>query len=190
MAETRKAYQRRLKEGFFGKYTDGKSVIDIGCGRIDTHDGLDIICPHAIGWDKDNGDATLMNDVLDESFDTIYSSHIIEHLNDPITAIQNWFRILKSGGHLIISAPSRDHYEKKKLLPSKWNEDHKYFISFDRTEPPCTFSLLSIVETALRDIRAKYLVQKYALETTGFTITHPDIHSDGEISAEIIIKKL
>ena len=151
MAETSKSKPRRIAEGFFDKYVKGK-IIDIGVGRIDTYDGADPLTEDCDTWDKDNGDAHLMDTVDNEVYDTVYCSHLIEHLEYPEQAIQNWFRILKPGGYLIIAAPDRDSYERSKVLPSKWNADHKFYLTLDYNEPPNTYSLISLVENALREI--------------------------------------
>lgn len=202
MAETRKAYDRRVREGFFDKYIGSGFGIDIGCGRIDTHDGADpLVLENCIHHDKDDCDAHDMAKYPDNNFDWVYASHVLEHLNDPLTAIKNWFRILRPGGYLIISVPHRDLYEKKKLLKSKWNEDHKYFILPEKNEPPCTFSFKDMIHTALEikkypqpaeDVISipLYRIEKFKVESSGFTITDPDLHSDGEISIEAIIQKL
>ncbi len=80
MAETSKAKERRIKEGFYEKYIYGKKVIDVGVGRLDTHDGADPISLDAELHDKDICDATTMEAYQDETFDTVYASHILEHL--------------------------------------------------------------------------------------------------------------
>ena len=186
MGETSKAHARRLASGFFAKYTDGRLVIDIGAGVDGTNNPLDLVCPHAWAWDTNSGDATFMASVQDGFFDTVYSSHLIEHLVDPVTAVKNWWRILKPGGHLIISAPSRDHYEKRKTLPSRWNSDHKFFVTLDWSEPPCSFALFDMVNGALG---GAFNLLTYQLETTGHTVTDPEVHSDGEYSIELVLRK-
>lgn len=183
MAETSKAYERRLNEGFFD-YVKGK-VIDIGVGRFDTHDGADPLTKDCDTWDKDNGDAHLMEGVEDETYDTVYNSHLIEHLEDPIKAIRNWFRILKKGGHLIIYAPDRDSYERKKTLPSKWNADHKYFLTADRSEPPNTYSLRSLINEALENPEIVYC----RTINTCTNMNRKNEHGDREYCIEAIIKK-
>lgn len=186
MAETKKAYERRIKEGWFDAYVKG-DVIDIGVGRIDTHDGADPLTPTCDTWDKDNGDATFMAVVPNEVYDTVYTSHLIEHLTDPLTAIRNWFRILKPNGHLIICAPDRDAYERSKQLPSKWNADHKYYLTLYHTEPPCTFSLFDMVNTALRG--CNYTIEDARTINTCTNMDKPDEHGNGEFQIELIIKK-
>jgi len=187
MAETSKSYQRRLNEGWFDKYIKGK-IIDIGVGRIDTYDGADPLTPDCDTFDKDNGDAHLMESIPNETYETVYNSHLIEHLEDPITAIQNWFRILKYGGHLIIAAPDRDSYERKKKLPSRWNEDHKYFLTLDRSEPPNTYGLKNLVVEALKSFN--YVIEVQQLINSCTNNDQPEEHGNGEYQLEIVLKKL
>lgn len=52
MAETRKLKERWLKEGVYSRYIKGFGV-DVGCGRLDCHDGVDLICPTVVQHDKD-----------------------------------------------------------------------------------------------------------------------------------------
>ena len=187
MAETSKAKARRLKDGFYDKYIVGKSVIDVGVGRQDTHDGADPICDHAEMHDKDICDAHTMEAYKDNSFDTVYASHILEHMEDPITALRSWFRICAHRGHIIISVPHRDLYERKKTLPSKWNLDHKFFILENESEPPNTLSLLNILRTAFND-NLCHLVDIRTINTCTNT-DKPEEHADGEFSIEAIIYK-
>jgi SAM-dependent methyltransferase len=186
MAETSKAYERRVKEGFFEKYVKGK-VIDIGVGRIDTHDGSDPLTPDCDTWDKDNGNAELMSSVADETYNTVYNSHLLEHLNQPILAIQNWFRILKKGGYLIICVPHRDLYERKKNMPSQWNRDHKFFILPETEELPDTKSLKAIINEALVD--EPYKLISITTQDTSNNKDKPHEHGNGEYQIEAIIYK-
>lgn len=193
MAETRKAFQRRVTDGFFFKYIKGKGI-DIGCGISDTMDGIDLIHESAMPHDKHICNAETMEVFKDEEFDYVYSSHVLEHLNYPLDAIRNWFRILKKGGYLIISVPHRDAYEKKDLLPSNWNQDHRYFLLPYDTIPPCTFSFHDMINNALKPKnkfdKPNYEIVEFKEQLTGFTIKDPNLHSDGEISIECIIKKI
>jgi len=187
MAETSKAHDRRVQEKFFDKYVK-EPIIDIGVGRIDTYDGADPLTPTCDTWDKDNGDAHFMEGVADETYQTVYNSHLLEHLEEPIVAIQNWFRILKKGGHLIMAVPHRDLYERKKTLPSKWNLDHKFFILPTTSEPPHTFSLKDIVQSAL--VGKEYVIKMLRVCDTSNNHDKPEEHANGEYQIEIIIQKL
>lgn len=184
MAETFKAHQRRLASGFYEKYIKGQGI-DIGCGRIDTFDGIDTIsmtdCVH---HDKDDCDATTMDKYADNTFDYVYASHVLEHLDDPITAIQNWYRICKPGGHIIMSIPHRDLYERKKTLPSRWNLDHRYFYLPYSCEPPHTFSVEGILlQSGIKEYWDIEVID------TATNKDKPEEHSNGEFSIEVIIKK-
>lgn len=178
MGETSKAYERRKIEGWFEAYApDNLSGIDIGCGN----DPLN----HTFRrWDKNDGDATLMNGIPDNCFHTVYASHILEHLEDPIVALQNWWRILQPTGHLIILVPDRDMYEKKRILPSQWNGEHKTYWLLDKYEPPCTFSFKNTIRYTIPNgiIRSLCILnEKYN--------SNADKHSSGEYSIEAIIYK-
>ena len=187
MAETSKSRPRREQEGFFVKYVQ-EPIIDIGVGRIDTYDGADPLTPDCDTWDKDDGNAELMKSVKDNTYMTVYNSHLIEHLNDPITAIQNWYRICKPNGHIIIAAPDRDSYERKKTLPSQWNADHKYFLTLNNNEPPCTFSLLGMIAYALD--KHEYRIKYAQTINTCTNMDKSNEHGDGEYQIEVVIQKI
>jgi SAM-dependent methyltransferase len=82
-------------------------------------------------WDLPDGDAQFMENVLDESFDFVHSSHCLEHLKDPVQGLSNWFRILKPGGHLVVTVPEEDLYEQGRF-PSTFNADHKWSFTINK----------------------------------------------------------
>lgn len=177
-AETSKARGRRLREGFFEKYCRGKGL-DVGYGG-------DPVAENARGWDFEHGDAQHLEGLEDSEFDFVYSSHTLEHMEEPDTAVKNWWRVLKRGGYLILYVPHRELYEKKKTLPSRWNEDHKHFFLPDRDEEPDTIGIIPLLERALSGYELVYARQC----SEGHTITDPETHSDGEYSIEAVIKKV
>lgn len=183
--ETSKAHARRVREGFFDAFCQGYGI-DIGVGRLESQDGTDLIVPGAVPWDKDNGDATFMYGVADGLFDFVYSSHCLEHLSNPYLAVKNWWRILRPGGFLILYVPHRDLYEKRTVLPSSWNADHKFFILPDRDEPPFTLGLLPLIQASLYGPKKVTYVRSCA---EGHTIRDPGVHSDGEYSIEAVVQK-
>jgi SAM-dependent methyltransferase len=91
--------------------------IDIGCG-------LDPIMPNAKPFDMDDGDANEITKYVDTQFDYVFSSHCLEHMHNPESAIQEWWKLVKDGGHLIFSVPDEDLYEQG-YFPSLFNDDHK-----------------------------------------------------------------
>jgi hypothetical protein len=180
--ETAKAHARRVAEGWFGKFAPpDKLGIDIGCQSDplnETFRRWDIIFG--------DGDATFMQGVDDGVFHTVYASHILEHLNNPVEAIKNWYRITAPGGHLVAIVPHRDLYEKRKELPSRWNPAHKFFWLPAKTEAPCTLSLRDIV---LKAIPGADIVHLRTIDTDYNYKASPDEHASGEFSIEIVVKK-
>ena len=175
--ETFKARSRRERERFFEKYCQGAGL-DIGFGG-------DLLTKNCKGWDFEHGDAQSLAGVPDESFDFVYSSHTLEHLPDPVSALQNWWRIIRPGGYLLLYIPHRDLYEKKLKLPSRWNSDHKHFFLPEKDEPPHTLGLKPLIERSINSYSLEYVKEC----RDGWTITDPEIHSDGEYSIEAVIRK-
>lgn len=176
--ETSKAHNRRLREGFFKLYCYGNGL-DIGYGGDPVIPGVDV-------WDFEHGDAQHLNGVPENKYDFVYSSHTLEHLDNPFEALVNWWRVLKPGGYLIIYIPHRDLYEKKTTLPSRFNENHKHFFLIDKDESPDTIGVLSLLKRTLNNYEVVY--NKECSE--GNTIKEPDRHGNGEYSIETVIKKV
>ena len=186
MAETSKAYPRRLKAGYFNKYIKG-NIIDIGCGRVDAVDGCDPVTATCTMHDKDICDAHTMNVYQDESFDCVHASHVLEHLEDPTMALKAWYQITKKDGHLVITVPDRDSYERQMHLPSRFNEDHKTMWIFAGRGNSWTFNLKSFVEDALN---TGFIIREYHQHNTCTNMDNLDEHGNGEYELEIVIKKI
>ena len=127
MKECSKSIARRLGDpNFINRYFVGHGL-DIG-GKPDPL-GLYIEMFARLQsvktWDWEDGDAQFLAGVADDSIDFVHSSHCLEHLKDPAEGLQNWFRVLKPGGHLIITVPDEDLYEQG-VFPSTFNLDHKW----------------------------------------------------------------
>jgi predicted SAM-dependent methyltransferase len=179
LSETSKSELRREKEGFFKKYISGEGI-DIGCGRLYEYGELDKIYPSAFPHDKDDCDAHTMEIFKDENFDYVYASHTLEHLEDPVLAIKNWYRICKTNGFIIIAVPCKYKYEKKKELPSRWNPDHKRFYN--------VASLAAEISDALDCYSYKIEYIKDCDEGFDWSII-PSEHSIGEYQIECVIRK-
>jgi SAM-dependent methyltransferase len=97
--------------------------IDIGAGDD----------PHPLAtfrFDKPNGDAHELP-FAKESFDWIYSSHCLEHLERPVPALLNWWEKLKPNGFLVVTVPEFRLYENAQW-PSRYNQDHKQFFTMGK----------------------------------------------------------
>jgi SAM-dependent methyltransferase len=127
MDEQTKSHNARFRNRDYLLLT-GK-VLDIGCGK----DPIKLPAPAVVqGWDQPDGDAQYLESLKDNSFDTVVSSHCLEHMVDVPTSLKNWARVLKPNGHMLIYVPSWTFYERRRW-PSRYNPDHK--ASFDLLDP-------------------------------------------------------
>ncbi|HEY2628968.1 MAG TPA: methyltransferase domain-containing protein [Usitatibacter sp.] len=103
---------------FAGKYLTGR-VIDIGCGG-------DLVVPWAEPFDKIDGDAAKVSAVRPAgAYDSVHSSHCLEHMEDPVTTLADWWSLVRPGGFLVTVVPDEELYEQG-LWPSLFNPDHKW----------------------------------------------------------------
>jgi len=53
-------------------------------------------------------EAGRLTDVPDGAYDAVLSSHVLEHLANPIGALAEWRRVVRPGGHVLLIVPHRD----------------------------------------------------------------------------------
>jgi SAM-dependent methyltransferase len=104
--------------------------LDIGCGSMIEEKGFPTenkIVPHAIGFDKGytnvRGSAEKIPWFTNESLDFVFSSHLLEHIEDYKGCLQEWWRVLKVGGMLVLYLPHPDFYPC--IGTGLGNPDHK-----------------------------------------------------------------
>jgi len=75
-------------------------------------------------------DAVNITDINDESYDFCFSSHCLEHIANPLKAINEWLRITKKGGYIVLIVPEKsqcfDHkreYSKFSTLISQYEKN-------------------------------------------------------------------
>jgi hypothetical protein len=73
---------------------------------------------------------------------------------DPFAALNNWVRILKPAGHLVITIPDWEMYEHE-TWPSVKNNDHKWCFTAHNDVAPCdqlihVNSIIAALEPAMR----------------------------------------
>ncbi|CAN0423527.1 unnamed protein product, partial [Phaeothamnion confervicola] len=109
----------------------GNTCLDIGCGPHK-------VFPHFIGLDsgKDTGlfgiemkpditgECTRIPLFGDGAFDTVFSSHTLEHIEDHEAALAEWWRLVRVGGYLILYLPHKDLYPN--IGEAHTNPDHKH----------------------------------------------------------------
>lgn len=126
MYESSKSRARRQRDPLFAaRYFVGRGI-DIGAGP----DSLAHQMRHwpklqdVYSWDRESGDAQRLAGVPDGFYDFAYSSHTLEHMRAPISALFHWHRVVKPGGYLIVVVPDEDLYEGG-IWPPHNNRDHK-----------------------------------------------------------------
>lgn len=112
-------------------YTRG-FVLDLGCGPQKTF-------PHFVGVDnrRDTAlfgipmnpdltvpDATKLSMFADGAVDAVFSSHLLEHVEDYKAALREWWRVVKDGGYLCLYLPHKDLYPN--IGKPGANPDHKH----------------------------------------------------------------
>jgi SAM-dependent methyltransferase len=111
---------------FLDKYFSGK-VLDIGCGN-------DLVVPNAVPFDKEQGDAQEILDYLSSNtFDCVHSSHSLEHMRDVPKALEQWWKLVKPGGSMVIVVPDEDLYEQG-VWPSLFNRDHSATFRLNKSD--------------------------------------------------------
>lgn len=177
--ESQRTYYTKLATGFFDKYMSGNGL-DIGfAGYLDN---IEPILPTAIGVDTNypNYDGKILPFVCN-SQDYVYNSHCLEHIQDYKQAIQEWYRVTKVNGHIVIVVPHQFLYEKKKSLPSKWNDDHKRFYT--------PSSLLKEIEDSLEPNTYRIRLLEDGDSHFNYSIP-PHTHSDGQYEITLVIQKI
>lgn len=178
MAEWQNTWKIKQRNGFFRSYMGGQGL-DIGYAG---YDDSPVILPTALGIDLDypGYDGKILP-FEDGQFDYIYSSHCLEHVDNEIDTITEWFRVIKTHGHLVLVVPHKFLYEKKQSLPSNWNEGHKRFFT------PAT--LLAAVEAALQPNH--YRVRLLEDGDYGFDYSIPaNKHSGGQYEITLVLQKI
>jgi len=117
------------------------SGIDIGCGP-------DPVAPGVRKFDLADGDANHITRYVHEQFDFVYSSHCLEHMADPRSALHEWWRLVKPRGHLFFIVPDEDLYEQG-VFPSRFNPDHRatFTISKAQSWSPVSINVLDLARS-------------------------------------------
>jgi ADP-heptose:LPS heptosyltransferase len=143
-------------------YTRGRGL-DLGCGPwkafkyfIGVDNNID---EHLFGIRATDADIIQPTcEVLDafaaESMDFVFSSHLLEHIRDHKSALREWWRVIKIGGHLCLYLPHKDLYPNIGTPMS--NPDHKHdFVQQDIIDAMAGLDF-DISENQLRDQTDEY----------------------------------
>ena len=103
MWEQSKAAKRRFSDGLFhSRYFVGEGI-DIGGKPDPLHQfrGVFPMMREVRTWDLEDGDAQYMEDVPDDRYDFVHSSHCLEHMVDVRTALGH--PIGASGARILVT---------------------------------------------------------------------------------------
>ena len=147
MHEQSKAARRRANiPAFHNRFFVGDGI-DIGAGNDSLGNLRHVFrgMRSVVGWDLANGDANYLYGVEDGAFDFAASSHCLEHMIFPKIAVDNWLRVIKPGGYLVVTIPDEEMYEQN-VWPSLFNSDHKWSFTNKRySELPKSINLLNFL---------------------------------------------
>lgn len=191
---TSTSIQRRICDARFAtRYFRGDGI-DVGGGG----DSLVLFkelfpqVRHMFVYDQAHGDGQLLQNVPDETFDFLYSSHCLEHLRDPVEALHHWLRVVKSGGYLVVQVPDEDLYEQG-TWPSRFNSDHKLTFTLfkEKSWSPVSVNVIDLVKSAANKAKPLSLElvdggYRYQLQGKGFDQTSTPLVEAG---IEMILRK-
>lgn len=153
--ESGKQVMRRLSDHRFATRWFVGDGIDIGFGAAPLCDfaGFFPSMKSLRTWRTSDGDVTAMASVSAASYDFVHSNHCLEHLTDPARALQNWIRICRPNGHLIITVPDEDLYEQG-VWPSVVDPEHQWTFTIlkKRSWSPKSVSLFALLERFAADV--------------------------------------
>lgn len=111
-------------------YVRGR-LLDVGAGpfkifpyaiSVDNYDHA-----NKFGWDYKPdviADASNLSMFASEAIDSVFSSHTLEHVETPEKVLREWWRVVKTGGHLVLYLPHKELYPN--IGQEGANPDHKH----------------------------------------------------------------
>lgn len=80
-------------------------------------------------------DAVDLSKIQEETYDFILSSHVLEHVANPIKALYEWKRILKKNGKLFLIVPNRKYtYDRCRPLTTLEHIINDYYCNVDESD--------------------------------------------------------
>ncbi|SAL68433.1 hypothetical protein AWB71_04080 [Caballeronia peredens] len=184
--------RRALDARFSNRWLVGRGL-DIGGGNdsIALYRSLFPRIASVTVYDWAQGDAQYLENVPDGSFDFVYSAHCLEHMVDPRIALRHWLRVLKPGGHMVVTVPDEDMYEQG-VWPSTFNNDHKHtFAMFKQSSwSPVSINVLDVLREFGQDVdvlKVERLDHCFLKDVPRFDQTRTAF---AECGIEFVLKKL
>ena len=192
MRETSKAIQRRIHDpNFANRYFTGLGL-DIlgGADPLGLYNELFPNLKSVRAWTPEDGDAQTLPDVKDASFDFVHCVQAIARMENPQIALAHWFRVLKPGGHLIITAPDEDLYEQGQF-PSTFAPGHLWSFTIHKAKSWSARSV-NLLDALVRLGPASEIVKVELLNATyRYRLPRFDqtLTPTGECAIEAVVRK-
>lgn len=123
-------------------YLEGKRVLDVGCsdGLYLRYFGLGSVGIEQVpelaakarhlGMDVMEGDVpSILPSIASGSYPAVFFSHVLEHLNAPLIALQEIQRVLEPGGILILGLPTEKNFFRFAFNRDYFDGTHLYAFS-------------------------------------------------------------
>lgn len=140
------------------KYTIGYCFglgLDVGSGDRTLNPNMITVDNWADGVDY-KMEADNLHEFKDDTFDFVYASHILEHLKDPLKAVEEWLRVVKKGGYVIIITPD------KRFIPTKGtvncDPQHKYDWQYEEVR-----EMMGMVDSAVVVNKNIWALRNYSM---------------------------
>ena len=190
---TSMSLNRRLQDSRFSNRWLVGYGLDIGGGNdsIGVYQSLFPLIKAVTLYDMPQGDAQFLYNVPDNAFDFVYSAHCLEHMVCPEIALNNWLRVLKPNGFLILTIPDEDMYEQG-VWPSTFNYDHKHTFTINKKKSwsPVSINVLELLGRISCDVE----IMKIELLDLSYLPNLPRTDQTrtpfAESGIEIIIRKI
>jgi len=114
-----------------------------------------------------------------QSMDFVYSSHLLEHMEDPEKTLKEWWRVIKPKGYLVLYLPHEDLYPK--IGEDGANVDHKHNLSEEKVKQwmyKVGFWDLEICEKRDQDDEYSFLMVFRKLDRGSRREKYPDSYLD------------
>ncbi len=150
-------------------YTRGRGF-DLGCGPekafphfrgIDSNKDEQLFGIRATGADFIVPTCEVLDEFSNESQDFVFSSHLLEHIEDYKGALKEWWRVLKVGGYLCLYLPHKNFYPN--IGTDGANPDHKHdFLPKDIIEAMKDYHSWDLVENQERNGKGCFNLDEYS----------------------------
>lgn len=124
------------------RYPNVRTVLDFGCGSGAL---VNMLCENYSAYGYDNSDEnigvarelhggcylTLINNSLQNSFDMVILSHVLEHFAKADEIMPQVLKVLKHGGYLLVSVPNKkamkNRFWHNEIRRNVYDSDHREY---------------------------------------------------------------